>query len=114
MAWPWPFKSLWAASEATRPGIVLPVLGVFPQGFSHQPLGWPPRWCLSASPKILLRLIHKGKPGGPGAGARGTSPERELSQGGRWGVQAGGKGLEAGTQQGLPTSAGWGNSPSWS
>lgn len=43
VAWFWPFKSLWVASEATGPGTVLPVLGVFAQGFSHQHLGWLPR-----------------------------------------------------------------------
>lgn len=41
---PGPLRTLWAELQAPQPGMVPPGLGVFAQGFSHQPLRWPPRW----------------------------------------------------------------------
>lgn len=102
---PWPFKNLWTASEASRLVWCLPSLGFVPTVSATSPLdgrqdgdSCPPQNSTAANTEGRAWSKH------PGAGARGTSPGRELSLGwgGGGGNQAGDRDLEAGrTQQGL-------------
>lgn len=94
MAWPRPFKSLWTASEASRPwnGAACPC-GSYPG--CQLPAPWmASRMVISAHPKILLRLIHKERPGGPGARVY----EKVLEVPARKGVKSGSCGQVAGSR----------------
>ena len=68
--WPGP-GPLRACGLHQKPGRTAGHRAACPWGFLPRlqpPAPWmASKMVLSASPKILLRLIHKGKPGGPGA-----------------------------------------------